>query len=182
MMSQWQDCRFTECPSFMEVEDGLFLLAALVCPIDKRHFFLVIYGFFENNKFSVCVSAEVDKGPDQYAGQVFRDHLGRNIIISWMPGWAYIGYVAKDIGCMSVPREPKLENGKITAYPVKELRHLLKDDDDAIEWTENGFIVRRDGRDPLVYNGKISDIKILRDVYILEIFLNGGEEVYSVLL
>ena len=182
IMSEWQNCRYTECPSFVEADNGLFLLAASVCPLDKRHFFSVMYGRFENNQFIVKTSAEVDKGPDQYAGQVFRDNLGRNILISWMPGWEYSGYASKDVGCMSAPRELKLKDGKITAYPVKELQHLLKDTDDSIERTENGFIVKRTNREPLVYNGKIGDIKILRDEYILEIFINGGEEVYSVLL
>ena len=182
IMSEWQDCKYTECPSFMEAEDGLFLLTASVCPLDNRHFFSLMYGSFENNKFSIKASAEVDKGPDQYAGQVFRDRLGRNILISWMPGWAYSGYAQKDIGCMSIPREIKLKGDKITAYPVKEVQHLLKDSDDSVERTESGFVVKRNGRDTLVYNGNISDLKILRDEYIVEIFVNGGEEVYSVLL
>lgn len=182
VMSEWQNCKFTECPSFMEADNGLFLLTASVCPLDKQHFFTVMYGKFENNKFSITKSAEVDKGPDQYAGQVFRDHLGRNILISWMPGWDYIGYAEKDIGCMSIPRELKLKDGKITAYPVKELQHLLKDEDECLERTENGFIVKRNGREPITYVGDIKDIKILRDAYIVEIFINGGEEIYSALL
>jgi hypothetical protein len=33
-----------------------------------------------------------------------------------------------------------------------------------------------------VYEGEIRDLKILRDEYIAEIFVNGGEEVYTVLL
>jgi hypothetical protein len=48
--------------------------------------------------------------------------------------------------------------------------------------TENGFRVERTNREPLVYEGEIRDLKILRDEYIAEIFVNGGEEVYTVLL
>jgi hypothetical protein len=33
-----------------------------------------------------------------------------------------------------------------------------------------------------MYVGEIKDIKILRDAYIAEIFVNGGEEIYTVLL
>ena len=65
---------------------------------------------------------------------------------------------------------------------MKELQHLLKDSDPAVELTDNGFVIRRAGREPVVYNGKLSDLKILRDEYILEVFINGGEEIYSVLL
>lgn len=182
IMCQWEDCKFTECPSFMPAEDGLHLLTASVCPLEKRHYFSVMYGKFLNGKFTVSHTAEIDKGPDQYAGQAFRDHLGRNLLISWMPGWEYIGFAEKDVGCMSVPRELKLKDGKITAYPIEELQHLLKEEDECLERTENGFIVERCGRDPLVYEGKINDLKILRDGYMVEIYVNGGEEVYSVLL
>ena len=83
---------------------------------------------------------------------------------------------------MSVPRELKLINGKVYGYPVEECQHLLKDSDPAVKMTDNGFIIERTGREPVVYNGKIRDLKILRDEYILEVFVNGGEEIYSVLL
>jgi len=139
-------------------------------------------GTFKDNIFVPEYSAEVDKGPDQYAGQVFTDHLGRSILISWVPGWAYSGYASSDIGCMSVPREIKLENGTVRAYPVEELQHLLKDEDPSVNRTENGFIIERTGREPVVYEGGNTDIKILRDGYIVEVFVNGGKEVYTALL
>ena len=166
----------------MSAENDLYLLTASVCPFEKNHYFSVMYGDFTNEKFSIKHIAEIDKGPDQYAGQVFRDRLGRNILISWIPGWSYAGFAEKDVGCMSVPRELKLKGGKITAFPIKELQHLLKDEDECLERTENGFIVKRNGREPITYVGDIKDIKILRDAYIVEIFVNGGEEIYSALL
>ena len=83
---------------------------------------------------------------------------------------------------MSVPRELKLENGKITAYPIKELQHLLKDEDECVKRTDKGFIIERPGRSPVIYEGEINDLKILRDGFIAEVFVNGGEEVYTVLL
>ena len=82
----------------------------------------------------------------------------------------------------TVPREIKLEGGRITAYPIKELQHLLKDEDPSVKRTGSGFIIERQGRDPVIYEGKIDDLKILRDEYIVEVFVNGGEEVYTTLL
>ncbi len=163
-------------------EDHRYLLTASVCPMEKDHYFSIMYGSFSEGKFTVEYAAEVDKGPDQYAGQVFHDPRGRDILISWIPGWPYRGYAEKDVGCMSVPRELKLVNGKITGYPVEEVQYLLKDTDPAVIRTEKGFILNRTGRDSVVYEGEIADLKILRDGYVLEIFINGGEEVYSVLL
>ena len=141
-----------------------------------------MYGCFDGAKFTVEHHAEIDKGPDQYAGQVFIDHRGRNILITWIPGWKYSGYAEKDIGCMSVPRELKLLDGKITAYPVEELQFLLKDEDECVKRTEGGFVIERNGREAVVYNGTISDLKILRDGPIVEVFVNNGEEVYTALL
>lgn len=181
VMCEWADCKFAECPSFMSAKDR-YLLTASVCPLEERHYFSVMYGAFDGKKFNLEYRAEVDKGPDQYAGQVFQDHLGRNILISWIPGWSYAGYASRDVGCMSVPRELKLTDGKISAYPIEELQHLLRDEDPAVKRTESGFIIERTGREPVIYNGEITDLKILRDGYVLEVFVNGGQEVYTALL
>ena len=181
IMSEWADCKYTECPSFMQTETG-FLLTASVCPLEKRHYFAIMYGDFQNGVFTPRVVEEVDKGPDQYAGQVFCDHKGRNVLISWMPGWKYKGYAEKDVGCMSVPRELKLIDGHVYAYPVEEIQHLLTDTDPAVERTETGFVIQRTGREPVVYEGEIHDLKILRDGCVIEVFVNGGREVYSALL
>ena len=180
VMCEWEQCKYAECPSF--IPNGTnSLLANSVCTFHS-HYFSVKYGTFDGNTFTPAVTDEVDKGPDQYAGQVFADHLGRRLLISWIPGWRYQGYAEKDVGCMSVPREFTLKDGKVYAYPVAELQHLLKDEDPAVQRTADGFTVQRTGRDPLVYRGEITDLKILRDEYIAEIFVNGGKEVYSVLL
>ena len=180
-MSQWPDCRYTECPSFVDCGE-LCLLTASVCPHGKPHYFSVMYGEFKDGRFDARYISEVDKGPDQYAGQVFKDSRGRCIMISWVPGWKYRGYAEKDVGCMSVPRELKLEGGRITAYPIEEVRHLLRDEDESVKRTEDGFIIERTGRDPVVYRGEVREIKILRDGYLVEVFVNGGEEVYTALL
>lgn len=182
IIAEWDNCRYTECPSFMEASNGKYLLAASISPYDATHHFAVMHGSFSDGVFVPETIGEVDKGPDQYAGQIFRDHRGRNILISWIPGWNYIGYAEKDVGCMSLPREMFVKDGVTYGYPLEEVRHLLKDSDEAVKMTDDGFVVERTGREPLVYHGKIDDIKIVRDEYILEIYLNGGKEIYSVLL
>lgn len=182
VMCQWENCKYTECPSFAEAEDSMYLLTTSVCPLEEKHYFSVMYGTFSDNRFFATHSAEPDKGPDQYAGQVFRDHLGRNLLVSWIPGWDYNGYADRSLGCMSVPRELTLKDGVVRAFPVEEVRHLLKDSDPALERTRDGFVIKRTGREPVVYKGELSQLHILRDEWILEVFVNGGKEVYSVLL
>jgi len=181
IMRAWSECHYTECPSLVPAGEG-YLLTASVCPFGKPHYFRAMYGELQDGKFTVLQEAEIDKGPDQYAGLVFHDPMGRNLLVSWIPGWNYEGYAARDIGCCSVPREIKIENGKMTAYPIRELQPYLKDEDPCLVRTPNGFRVDRTNRDPLVYVGKLTDLKILRDEYVAEIFVNGGEAVYTVLL
>lgn len=181
IMSEWDNSIYAECPSFVKAGDK-YLLTASVCKSEEDRFFSVMYGSFCDGKFTPQIVGEVDKGPDQYAGQVFLDDKGRNILLSWIPGWKYSGFYKKDVGCMSVPRELSLKNGKIYGSPIKEFDNLLKDTDPAVKLTEDGFVIERAGRKPVVYHGKITDLKILRDEYILEVFVNGGEEIYSALL
>lgn len=181
VMCEWGESKFAECPSFLPVKDK-YLLTASVCRLDGSHSFSVMYGSFQNGIFTVEETAEPDRGPDQYAGQAFLDPKGRSLLMAWVPGWKYAGYAARDIGCMSLPRELNCCDGKITAYPPKELQHLLKDTDDAVRRTERGFVIERQGREPVVYEGEIRDLKILRDGYIVEVFVNRGEHVYTALL
>ncbi|MBQ8612440.1 MAG: glycoside hydrolase family 32 protein [Oscillospiraceae bacterium] len=183
ILSSWENARFAECPSLVNAPDGRQLLAASVCTQEK-HWFSLMYGRLADGKFHVEAAGEVDKGPDQYAGQVFADAFGRSLLISWVPGWPYAGYYApKDIGCMSVPRQLTLgADGVVRGYPVKELQHLLKTEDPAVQRTADGFVIPRTGREPVVYSGELRELAILRDEYILEVFVNGGEEIYTVLL
>lgn len=181
VMSEWPDGKYAECPSFMPAGE-MYLLTASVCPLERPHYFCAMYGDFTDGKFTARYIAQVDRGPDQYAGQAFRDHKGRNILISWVPGWKYKGFAAKDVGCMSSPRELKLVDGQILCYPVEELQHLLTNEDPALKRTEDGFVIERNGREPVVYTGRIDDLKILRDGYLIEVFVNGGREVFTALL
>ena len=177
---RWENKNFAECPSFLKAGDK-YLLATSVCG-DDGHFFTINFGDFKDGVFTVENSASIDKGPDSYAGQVFSDFLGRSILMCWIPGWAYVDFTQNDVGCLSVPKEIKYENGKITVYPIKEIQHLLKNSDPAVKILEKGFTVERYKREPVICEDEIRDIKILRDGNYLEIFINGGEKTYSILL
>lgn len=180
VMREWQNAKFAECPSFVRLSDR-FLLAASVCRKDAHSFSLAV-GSFESGRFVPEAEAEIDKGPDRYAGQFFCDQSGRAILMSWVPGWNYAGYKQRDIGCMSLPCEVTFENGKLRAFPVSEVRHLLTDQDPALKRTRQGFCIHRAGRKRITYAGVIHDLKCLRDEDILEVFVNGGEEIYTALL
>lgn len=180
VLCEWPHSIYCECPSFLPCGEK-YMLATSVCEKD-RHYFSVMYGDFDGKAFTPEITGQVHHGPDQYAGQVFRDHLGRNILIAWAPGWDYSTFAEKNLGCLSLPIELKIENGRLLGCPLKEVAHLLKDSDPAVKMTENGFRVERTLRPPIVHEGEIRDIKILRDEYLLEIFVNHGECIYTAVL
>ena len=92
-------------------------------------------------------------------------------------------YLAIDIGASSGRHIlGTIRDGKITGYPPAELQHLLKNSDEAVTVTESGFEILREGRNSVVYTGPVRDLKILRDGPFIEVFVNGGEKVYSALL
>ena len=180
ILREWPNAWFAECPFLVPLANR-YLLATSVCEYE-RSFFTVMYGAFCEGRFTQQLEQCLDKGPDQYAGQAFVAPDGRVILLSWIPGWGYEEVAVHDVGCMSLPRELSLQNGKLTLYPIQEVQHLLTDSDPAVCCNENGFTIARSGREPLVHVGKVEDLKILRDGYVLEVFVNRGEAAYTVLL
>lgn len=180
VMQEWENAKFAECPSFLQFGNK-YMLSASVCR-ENNHSFSIAVGSFGNGRFTAEITGEVDKGPDQYAGQIFRDTRGRAILLSWIPGWAYAGYRERDIGCMSVPSEITVNDGKICAYPIEEVRQFLKNSDSSLVRTQDGFRILREGRDDVVYRGELKQLLCIRDGDVLEVFVNGGEEVYTALL
>ncbi len=137
VLYEYGDCRYCECPSFVRAGDG-YLLSVSVVRRDGSHYFEVLAGGFDGRCFTPRVTSRFQKGPDEYAGQIFHAPDGRNILVSWIPGW---GYQPKEkcIGCLSLPLEVRLEGDTVTAYPVEELRHLTGGGDEIVD----GYIRER---------------------------------------
>ncbi len=174
------DC---ECPSFLRAGEKCLLASSVEYHFpEMRRDFSLMSGTFDGRQFTPEVCSHPQLGPDQYAGQAFTDTRGRHILITWIPGWHFAGYGEKSISCMSLPMELTVTETGILTYPVEEVRHLLTDSDSAIERTEDGFIIRRQDRENVVFRGEIREMAVLRDNYVLEIFINHGEKVLSVIL
>ena len=177
---EWDEAIYCECPSIMPYGDEL-LMTVSVCFFAGSEFFATI-GTLENGRFVSRVKSVFQKGPDNYAGQVFTDEKGRRLLLSWIPGWSYQDFAERSLGCLSLPLEITEQNGVIRAFPIPEVRHLLKDEDPCVERTETGFRIRREARPDVVFEGEIRDLKVLRDGYIVEVFVNGGEQVFTAVL
>lgn len=127
VLHEYADCRYCECPSFVPCNDG-FVLSVSVVKKDDSHYFETLYGDFDGKSFTPTIVSRFQKGPDEYAGQIFHAPDGRNLLISWIPGWSYQPK-EKCIGCLSIPLEITVEKDKIRAYPIKEVSHLITSDD-----------------------------------------------------
>lgn len=181
------DC---ECPSFLrdvrpDAAPGAFLLATSIefrGEKETTRDFVLMSGTFDGLRFTPLTESHPQLGPDQYAGQIFTDASGRQILITWIPGWHFAGVGDRSLGVMSLPMELTVTEDGIRTYPVSEVRHLLSDSDPALTRTEEGFVIRRETREDVVFKGGIRDLKLLRDGYVLEVFINGGEKVVTAVL
>ena len=139
VLKEYDDCRYCECPSFVKCGDG-YLLSVSVCPNHSNHYFEVMYGSFDGKEFNAEIVSHFQKGPDEYAGQIFHAPDGRNILISWIPGWEYTPK-EKCIGCLSLPLEIIISDKKIKAYPIKEVQSLIDKKGKVIDaYVEEEFI------------------------------------------
>ncbi|MBO2515782.1 MAG: hypothetical protein CW338_00705 [Clostridiales bacterium] len=125
VLQEYEDCRFCECPSLVRYGNE-YLLSVSVCPYNADHYFEVMLGNFDGTAFTPRIRSHFQKGPDEYAGQIFSAPDGRAILISWVSGWKYQPE-EKCIGCLSIPLEITAEGDHLKAYPVTEVRHLVKD-------------------------------------------------------
>lgn len=72
----------------------------------------------------------VDYGTDFYAPQTLLTPDGRRVMVAWMQNWATVGEAPRDhrwFGCMTLPRELFLRDGRLCQRPVRELETLWKD-------------------------------------------------------
>lgn len=138
VLYEYEDSRFCECPSFVKSGDR-YLISTSVVKNSGEHYFEVLYGDFNGKEFFPELISHFQKGPDEYAGQIFTAPDGRNIMISWISGWNY-SEREQCIGCLSLPLEITVKENEILAYPVLEVRHLLKNDCLTDDYVEERFV------------------------------------------
>ena len=137
VLIDFENTAFCECPSFVKMGDK-YLLSTSVCAPDE-HWFEVMVGDFDGRTFTPRIRSRFQKGPDEYAGQIFRAPDGRVILISWVGGWHHREY-EPCVGCLSLPLEISEKDGKLVAYPVRELRHLVQDGKVVDGYVEETFV------------------------------------------
>ena len=163
-----------ECPDFFKLgEDYVLMFSMMNKKLYSTNF---IVGSFDGKKFKEKYRVQNEAGPEFYAPQTFFDGK-RRIIIGWMYSWTkapdkYCDYA----GALSIPRELKIVNGKLLNFPVEEVLPLLKKECKGVKIKNNTLYA---------FNRKfnlkvdVKDIDILEDTKTVEIFINKGEESFT---
>ena len=126
-----------ECPDFFELDGKNVLVMSpqdvLVKDIYEPggNITLAMIGTLDaEEKFIEESNQVLDYGIDFYAPQTTLTPDGRRVMIGWMQNWDTCSVRMEDMkwfGMMSIPREIKIENGKLIQKPIKEIESLHKD-------------------------------------------------------
>ena len=129
--------RMWECPDFFEL-DGTHVLLVSPQEMHAREEFhagfgnMAILGSFDEKerRFERKSIQPVDHGLNYYASQTLRTPDGRRIMIGWMDNWETCKEAPRRhpwYGQMSVPRELRVENGRLMQKPVREIESMWAD-------------------------------------------------------
>ena len=124
--------RMWECPDFFPLEGSQVLLASPMAMAAEGLEFhagygnLAIIGRYDAHahRFERERVQAVDYGLDFYAHQTMLTPDGRRVMVAWMQNWATVQNQKENIrifGCMTIPRELSLRNGRLIQNPVREL-------------------------------------------------------------
>ncbi len=163
-----------ECPDFFKLGDDYILMFSMM----NRDLYSTnfIIGSFDGKNFKEKRRVQNEAGPEFYAPQTFFDG-SRRIIIGWMYSWKkapdkYASYA----GALSIPRELKIIDGKLINFPVLECNSLLKKDCKGVKIKDNTLYAFKR---KFVLKENPKDIAILEDTKTCEIFINNGEESFT---
>ena len=167
-----------ECPDFFKLGDRYVLMFSKIGTQERSTHFVV--GDFEDGRLVNYTVCRPEWGPDFYAPQTFADGE-RRLMIGWMYHWgkqAPKGY--EFAGALSIPRVLTLDGGRIKSFPAEEARHLLTKESEYVEVSGNTLTLKTaDGEKTVRELERIDMLDILEDTKSVEVFVNGGEAVYS---
>ena len=150
----------------------------MISDMNKTQF---IIGDFDGKKFYPKSFQSPENGPQFYAPQTFQDDKGQRILIAWFYNWEKKPSPKLTFaGALTIPREVKIDDGKIHLFPVTQAYPLLSREDELVKIYKDKVIMLDSKRfRKLCYKGIVESVHILRDEKALEVFINKGETSYS---
>lgn len=174
-----------ECPDLFMI-NGKWILMYSQIGVDE-YATLFLEGNFDGSRFTAEKEHEIEAGPQIYAPQTFEDKRGRRIFVGWFYDWKReLDEGACAAGALSCPREVMINDGKLTIYPVDELRGMLilpdKTSISGIEYNISTDSVKvknaRTGQERTVFT-EVKTVEVLEDTKGVEVFINKGAKSIS---
>ncbi len=163
-----------ECPDFYKDGDNYFLTFSMMENRPWRVITLV--GDFDGEQFFPRKRFDTEQGPDYYAPQSFWDGK-RRISFGWICDFRP-DRPRSDArtGALTVPREVTYDGEILRHFPIEEYRGMLTTSDPHVRISGNTLTLF-DGRREIATRelDRIDSVHILRDLNIIEVFINGGE-------
>ena len=167
-----------ECPDFFPLGGGFALMfSQMNQPLRST---VLIYGDFDGEIFTPKIEQRPVIGPHFYAPQSFLDPKGRRIVIGWLYSWdKQLDEGADYAGALTIPMELSWDDERFMLYPVEEAQHLLQPTDPLVK-SDPDFVELAVGFElPLCWQGGVRRLEVLRDTKTVEVFVNGGEVIFS---
>lgn len=117
-----------ECPDLFSLDGKHVLICSPISSPGHKAIYILGDMDYNNGQFFQEFWCEIDHGPDFYAPQTFLDSKGRRIMLGWMSMWGRDVPTQKYgwAGALTIPRELRLVNGRLTQHPVPELSSLRR--------------------------------------------------------
>ena len=163
-----------ECPDFYKEGDKYILTFSL--SVGKPYRVITLIGNFDGSSFTAEKRFDTESGPDYYAPQSF-EYGKRRISFGWITPSADTELRSnKTTGALTVAREVTYKEGILRPYPIDGYKNLLMKSDPHVIVEEN-TIKLFDGKKIISerHYPKIESVDILRDLNIIEVFINKGE-------
>lgn len=168
-----------ECPDIFPFGEKYLLLFSQIGRDTRSTMF--VYGDFDGQHFTPVSYHTPQIGPHYYAPQTFLDKKDRRIIIGWL--FNRDERLNGDVdyaGAFTIPCELRMRQGKVCMFPVEECSSLLSNEDLLVKKGKDKVVLEAENEDfPLVYEGEVRDVKMLRDKKTLEVFINDGETAFT---
>ena len=161
-----------ECPDLFPLGEHWVLKGSSSLSRSHREVFIV--GDFDGETFKP-ISRQIPEEGHFYASQSFETPDGRRILFGWMHNPKYVPHISiPRAGCLSLPRELSLVDGRVVCAPVREAESLLKEKSSFVT-VGAGSVKVKTYTDEFTWYGDPKDVRICEDTRTVEVFINGGE-------
>lgn len=119
-----------ECPQLLLEGDAAALVVSCQAPAENRPLLhsVAFTGALRDGRFDGELDGKLDYGDVFYAAALFRDESGRTLLWGWAQERLHPDRQATlpQAGALSLPRDVRLDDGRLRTHPIPELQRLRR--------------------------------------------------------